>query len=281
MCGVKPSSTAESLIQVSLPKPPSNTGAFQSLSIHDAMPGPEGAKTPQFYADAGVIAYRRAPTDVPLESLHPKVTASAGAPDPAILSDGELIKTTRLPIPNPGESAWIQWEFATPQTMRSITTVMTEFNEMTVALTGVANPEKSLEASDDGQNFRAIVKLPGGGAPEHTVSFLPVTAKFFRVTFLRTPPGPRPAWMGDIDPASLGVNLHAPPTDYEIAELALRPGARVNRFEEKAAFVPVPDLYPFATPRVSRLRRRLKIRCHRPDFEAAPRRYSRLDTPAR
>ena len=26
------------------------------------------------------------------------------------------------------------------------------------------------------------------------------------------------------------------------------PGARVNRFEEKAAFVPVPDLYGFATP---------------------------------
>ena len=39
-----------------------------------------------------------------------------------------------------------------------------------------------------------------------------------------------------------------PPTDYEIAELVLHPGARVNRFEEKAAFVPVPDLYGFATP---------------------------------
>ena len=28
-------------------------------------------------------------------------------------------------------------------------------------LAGIASPEKSLEASDDGQNFRAIVKLPG------------------------------------------------------------------------------------------------------------------------
>ena len=31
----------------------------------------------------------------------------------------------------------------------------------------------------------------------------------------------------------------------------MHPGARVNRFEEKAAFVPVPDLYEYATPKVT------------------------------
>ena len=31
----------------------------------------------------------------------------------------------------------------------------------------------------------------------------------------------------------------------------LHPGARVNRFEEKAAFNPMPDLYGFATPDVA------------------------------
>ena len=54
-----------------------------------------------------------------------------------------------------------------------------------------------------------------------------------------------------MDPTSLGLKIGAPPTDYEIAELVLDPGARVNRFEEKAAFSPVPDLYQFATPPVS------------------------------
>ena len=34
------------------------------------------------------------------------------------------------------------------------------------------------------------------------------------------------------------MKIGAPPTDYEIAELVLHPGARVNRFEEKAAFTP-------------------------------------------
>ena len=31
----------------------------------------------------------------------------------------------------------------------------------------------------------------------------------------------------------------------------MHPGARVNRFEEKAAFVPVPNLYEYATPKVT------------------------------
>ncbi len=74
-----------------------------------------------------------------------------------------------------------------------------------------------------------------------------MTAKFFRVTFKRTPPPPVPAWASGIDPESLGIKIGPPPTDYEIGELALHPGARVNRFEEKAAFTPVPDVYQFAT----------------------------------
>ena len=54
--------------------------------------------------------------------------------------------------------------------------------------------------------------------------------------------------MVDVDPASLGIKIGPPPTDYEIVELVLHPGARVNRFEEKAAFVPMADLYQLATP---------------------------------
>ena len=121
-----------------------------------------------------------------------------------MLSDGDLEKTTRLPIPAAGESAWIQYEFGEPQTMRSVTIVMKSVNMIAALLAGITNPEKSLEASDDGQNFRAIVKLPDGGAPEYTVSFPPVTAKFFRVVFKRTPPPPLPDWLIGMDPASIG-----------------------------------------------------------------------------
>ena len=149
-----------------LAKPPSSTGAFQSLGIHDLLPAPDGAQAvPQFYADTVVIAYRRAVSDVPVESLHPKVTASAGTPDAAMLRDGDLQKTTKLPIPKAGESAWIQYEYAEPQTMRSVIIVTKDVDEITAMVAGITNPEKSLEASDDGQNFRVIGKLPDSGAP--------------------------------------------------------------------------------------------------------------------
>jgi hypothetical protein len=230
--------------------PPTNTGAFQNISIQDVLSAPPGSPPiPQFYADAVVIAYRRPASDVPLASLHPKVTASGGAPDTAMLGNGNWQETTKLPIPpTAGERAWIQYEFAEPQTIRSITIIMKEMDSLAAIIAGVTSPEKSLEASDDGQNFRAIVKLPDEGSPEHTLSFLPVKAKFFRVVFKRTPAPPLPSWMVGLDPTALGIKIGATPTDYEIAKLVLHPGARVNRFEEKAAFNPLPDLYEFATP---------------------------------
>ena len=232
-----------------LAHPPSSTGAFQNLGIEDVIAVPPAAPAiPQYYADVAVIAYRRPASDVPLERLHPTVTASAGAPDVAMLSDGDLQKTTKLPIPAAGESAWIQYEFTAPETMHAVTFVTKDVESLAATLSGIANPEISLEASDDGHDFRAIVKLPDGDAPEHTVAFPAVKAKFFRVVFKRTPPPPLPSWAIGLDPAALGVKMGAPPTDYEIAELVLHPGARVNRFEEKAAFTTLPDLYQFSTP---------------------------------
>ena len=79
---------------------------------------------PVFYADAVVVAYRRPAGDVSLASLHPTMTASAGSPDFAMLDDGDLQKTTELPVAPLGETAWIQYEFAAPQTIRAITYVM-------------------------------------------------------------------------------------------------------------------------------------------------------------
>jgi hypothetical protein len=236
-----------------LAHPPTTTGAFQGLGIHDLISAPAGSKPiPQFYADAVVVAYKKPANDVTIASLNPKITASAGSPDQAMLTDGDLEKTTKLPIPSAdGQIAWIQYEFPQPQTIRSITLVTKGVGEIEALISGIANPEKAIEASDDGQNFREIVKLPDGGAPQNTVSFAPVTARYFRVTFKRVPPPPPPAWASGIDPSSFGIKLPPPRTDYEISELVLHPGARVNRFEEKAAFVPVPDLYEFATPSYS------------------------------
>ncbi len=234
-----------------LTHPPTNTGAFQNLSIHDVLAAPAGAaKTPEFYADSAVVAYRRPAADQPVEALHAKITSSGGSPDAAMLSDGDLEKTTGIPIPEKGETSWIQYEFPSPQAIRSITFVTKDPDMITALVAGIAAPEKKLEASDDGQAFREVAELSGGSAPEHTISFPAVTAKYFRVTFKRTPPPAPPAWAAGLDADSFGIKLPPKPTAYEVAELVLHPGARVNRFEEKAAFVPEGDLYGYATPAV-------------------------------
>jgi hypothetical protein len=224
-----------------LAHPPGNTGPFQALR-DPGMP----ADSPEYYADSAVVAFRRPAADLTLDSLNPKVTSSAGTSLPSTITYRGPEGLTRLPVPGVGESAWIQYDFGQPQAIRSVTLATIEMGIVTSVATGISNPDKFLEASDDGQDFRVIAKLPEGGAPEHTVSFPAVKARFFRVVFKRGPPPVTPSWMSGMDPASLGGKAR-PPAFYEVVELALHPGARVNRLEEKAAFDTQPDLYQFAT----------------------------------
>ena len=233
-----------------LKHPPSRTGAFQNIGIQDDLGSNNQSKIPEFYADAAVIAYKKAASDVSVESLNAKITSNGGSFDPAVLSDGDLDKTTQVPIPTVGEISWIQYEFPQPVSIRSITFVMKGISWIQALVAQLSNPEMNLEASDDGQTYRLVTKLEGSEAPEHTISFAPVTAKYFRVTFKRTPPPPVPDWAAGIDASSFGIQLPPKPTNYEVAELVLHPGARVDHFEDKAAFVPAPDLYHFATPSV-------------------------------
>src|ERR1700746_296882 len=242
-----------------LGEPPSNTGAFQSLTIHDVAEPPLGSKPiPQYYADSVVVAYRRAADDIELQTLYPKMTTSGGEPNFALLTDGDLEKTIKIPIPaSVGQSAWIQYEFEQPETVRAMTFVTHEPDPFVEALTGVSGADKVLEASNDGQHFHEVARLSAihdfleTSAPEYTISFPQVTARYFRFAFMpTTTPPPLPNWAVGIDPASVGVIISPPPTDYEISELVLHGGARVNRWEEKAAFVPALDLYSLATPPV-------------------------------
>jgi hypothetical protein len=206
-----------------LPHPPSNTGAFQNLPVEDVGAVLGGAfHGTDFYADSAVVAYRVPASDVPLDSLHPAITSSSPI-DTSMLSDNDLAKSTSLALPSqPGEKAWIQYEFPEAQTIRAITIVAGRWTSgffQSGASSGMV-----LEWSSDGKDYHAVMEIPKGGATEHTISFNPLTAKFFRVTFAS----------------------HA--RTVPIAELVLHPGARVNRFEEKAAFDPLPDLYSLATP---------------------------------
>ena len=224
--------------------PPAVTGPFQNI----ALPPWERARAMQFYADAAVVAFRVATADAGEDSAPAKITASTGELDGAMLSDGDLTKPANVPIPEAGSVAWIQFEYSSPRTIRAVTYVSQDPGDLEASISGVGAPERTLEASDDGRDFRTIATLPGGGAPEHTISFAPVEARYFRITFKPQPPPPVPDWAKGADPASFGIDPSKPSKTYKVAELVLCSDARVNRFEEKAAFVPEGDLYEYATP---------------------------------
>jgi len=198
-----------------LPKPSSATGVFQNLSLNTTF---GISKTlPEYYHDISVIAYRLPDSDLSLSDLNPKVSSSGGTFNLKQLTDGDVSTTNLLPADATGGNIWIQFEFDKPQTFKSITIV------------GAAgkDPNRFLEASDDGKDFHKVCTIPLSGVPQQTITIPVTTARFFRVTF-KSPPAP-----------SLGIN---------IAELDLHTAYRVNKFEEKAAFSTSTTLYSNPTP---------------------------------
>src|SRR5450631_622065 len=82
-----------------LAHPSTVSGPFQDIPILDflaVISGQAPPPPPTFYADSAVIAYRAPKSDVPVSSLQPKITSSGGNLDLALLTDGDLVKTTAL-----------------------------------------------------------------------------------------------------------------------------------------------------------------------------------------
>ena len=170
-----------------LPHPPSNTGAFQNLPVEDLgdMLGGAALNAPEYYADSAVIAYKEAATDVPLESLQPKITTSSGSIDPLSARRWRPGEDGRAPDGKGDgrqglDSIRIREAGDDPRPHHRR---LAKKAPMDAFLPPGGDSGKALEASDDGQNFHVVVDVPKGGSTEHTLSFAPVTAKYFRVTF--------------------------------------------------------------------------------------------------
>ena len=228
-----------------LPEPPSATGTFQHISSASgfSLTGTNVAP-PQYYADAAVVAFRLPDNDKALASLQPKVTSSGGDFKLDDLIDGDVGKTTFLPAAAPGENSWIQYEFTDPVTVKALTIV----GGGSGGLFGFgADPDnRTLQMSDDGNNFNKIIDIRSGGVAQKTLTFSPVTAKYFRFTW-RAPEQRSSSFPGSF----FGIDLSAlqqQPQGTEVAELVLHTVPRVNRFEEKAGFATATDLYTAMTP---------------------------------
>jgi hypothetical protein len=234
-----------------LPQPPNISGPFQNKPRSEFLNFNRGEEKPAavYYADSAVIAYRIADGTRGMRELAPKLTASGGVPDLALLTDCDLTKSFNLPIGAGGAAAWIQYEFAIPQTIYGVT-LGVEHLGLPLFLGGVPTRAK-LQSSDDGNEFRTISSIPterGGLAQDpgqNTVAFAPVTARFFRVELNRDARG-----APGIDLGPLGLPPAPPVTEYHVTEFLLHTTAIVNHFEDKAAYAVAPDLYAAPTPAV-------------------------------
>jgi hypothetical protein len=224
-----------------LPKPYSVSGPFQNIGAESGM-GSSPYKAPDYYADAAVIAWRVPDSDISLSELKPVITSSGGAFTLAQLTDGDLVKSSLLPFAPEGESAWIQFEFPHPVSVQALTVAAGGGGGMFQR----AGSRRYLEAGSDGKEFRKITDIPSGSLAQKTLSFQPVTEKYFRFAWekLPAPAGGMGAMTG-----MFGRQMPEP-KGVDVTELALYGEGRVNRFEEKAAFVAASDLYDAFTPAV-------------------------------
>lgn len=228
-----------------LPQPPSTVGPFQNVPIDrtnlisgTAPSNPIG----ELYVDAAVIAYRIPDADVSMSDSKPRVTSSGGPIEGSLLWDGDLERTVAIPFGAQGEPAWVQYAFEAPLTIRALSLVLPNSSHAAgffQASTVVAE----LQSSRDGTHFTKVTDILISPDVRQTLSFEPVTARYFRLV-LPTPAAIRlPAELA----SALGVVVKNP-TEHLLAEFVLHTAARVNRAEDKAGFFVATDLETSPTP---------------------------------
>ncbi|WP_163718651.1 glycosyl hydrolase [Mangrovibacterium lignilyticum] len=225
-----------------LPQPPSVAGPFQNIGMEPSPMGHGPEPSPDYYADAAVIAYRLPETDLAMAELSPTVTSSGGQFSLAELTDGDLATSSFLPAGKEGQASWIQFEFDEPVSMQALTIVGGGMNRMF----GPPEETRALESSMGGRTFEKVLDIPASGLKELSVSFPATTAKYFRFAWTKLPNQGPPAIPG------LPMMNRGPqgPAGTQVAELVLSSAGRVHRFEDKAAFEAATDLYQAFTPTV-------------------------------
>jgi Glycosyl hydrolases family 2, sugar binding domain./F5/8 type C domain. len=222
-----------------LPAPPAIAGTFQDIAAAGAaaFSGVTAKALPTLYRDAAVVAYRIPVTETEATA---RVTASS-AIDLTGLADGDRAKRIDLPFGS-DSTAWVQFAYDRPTAVRALTIVAGGGGGR-----GGGNtlPPRIL-ASDDGTTFRTVADLPRGGAPQSTISFPAVTARYFRVLFRQPAAGGGGGFGGG------GRGVAQPVTAQQLAELTLSSGARVHRFEDKAGWSHIDGLEDMPTPPVPR-----------------------------
>jgi len=214
-----------------LTAPPSDTGPFQNVAnVYGGLFLPKPVEVvPNFYRDVAVVAYRLPDVERTPQELHATVTSSAGPIDAALLSDGDLVHGIDIPFGKTDSPAWIQFTYPQPQTVQALTASLPGSGGIAI-LGGPPRTVAELQSSDDGQSFQHVVSILTTPEAQSTLSFPPVTARYFRVVLLNPPPQPVPEMLRAMISASV------PPSSQSVTELVLHAAPRIEHFEEKAAY---------------------------------------------
>ncbi len=231
------------MISSMLQQPSAATGPMQN--VHLEAGGFEvleqaKAKDPEFYKDIAVIAYPIVDKEVSMQDLNPQVSTSGGNFSLAKLTDGDLENFDYLEPKKPGEETYIQYEFAQPTKIYGLTFANEGYGELAV-FRGAGN-NRFVQYSEDGINFKELIKVPGLITSQNTLTFAPLLVKKIRlvyVTLAPPPPGIEAMFGGKADPNPKGT---------KVSEFVVHTAPKVNLFEAKAGFVPWKESYNETIP---------------------------------
>lgn len=214
---------------IQLPKLPDVIGKIQDVETHaGGVLGGFVGTPPHFAADAMVIAYKLPSNEKHLMDLKPKMTKNGGDWDTKAMLDHDYGKSHMLPPMEVGKDMYIQYEFDSPQTFKAFTIGVTEAGELAEFNGGPTN--RSLKVSDDGVNFRTVVKVSNSILPIITTAIPATTAKYWRLCFETLPPSFSPIM------AMMGLPPKKDPDGVNVSEFVLFNTSRIDQAEDKAGF---------------------------------------------
>ncbi|WP_304236865.1 glycosyl hydrolase [Jiulongibacter sediminis] len=214
-----------------IPQPSDVAGPFQDVPmVGEAVLSDESNhQLPHFYRDAYVIAYKLPETEKHLMDAHPKISVSGGDFDVSKLLDHDIVTRFEIPPTEVGQDMYIQYAFDEPQTFKAFG-VAGASEDRLAQFNGVPL-NRSLKVSDDGINFREVVRMTGSYVAFNTMSIPETTAKYWRMCFTTMKPELSPIMR------MMGVT-EAKPQGVKVGEFVLFNTSRIDQWEDKAGFMP-------------------------------------------
>jgi hypothetical protein len=211
-----------------LPMPPSVEGPVGNMSRSARITG----KEPQFYRDFSVLAFPTPKMEKEKDDSRPVITINSESTPSDPLFDNDLNTSMIIRSSRTSGKAVIKFAFDKPFKAQAITVA---------GRNGI--PFGTLKVSNDGENFETVALLPGpqlyrAGKVE-TVSFPEKSAKIYILEFTGAPWRPADV-MSETRPR--------PDSVYNISEITLHSGGRINRWEDKAGFFHLFDYESIPTP---------------------------------